>query len=319
VILVTGASGFVGARLLQRLHRQERRAVTAAIRRPQPLQSGDPPVVVIPGLDATTDWSPALAGADVIVHLAARVHVMRDAASDPLQEFRRINVAGTINLARQAAAQGVRRFVFVSSIKVNGEITAPGCRFSADLAPAPQDPYGISKLEAENGLKEVARQAGMELVTIRPPLVYGPGVKGNFRSMMRWLHAGIPLPLGAIHNQRSLVALDNLVDVLVACIDHPGAANQTFLVSDDEDLSTTDLLRRLASAIGRSARLVTVPPKLLTLAAGLLGRQDLWQRLCGSLRVDIAKTRQLLGWSPCTSVDQGLRLAAEAFLSETRV
>ena len=247
-----------------------------------------------------------------MIHTAARVHVMHDAATDPLSEYRRVNVQGTLHFARQAAAAGVKRFVFLSSIKVNGEATQVGQTFMADDAPAPQDPYGISKMEAEAGLREISAQTGMDVVIIRPPLVYGSGVKANFAAMMRWLSCGVPLPLGAItHNRRSLVALDNLVDLIVTCITHPAAANQTFLVSDGEDLSTTDLLRRMGQALGKPARLLPVPPALLKLGAALLGKPELAQRLCGSLQVDISKTRQLLGWCPPLSVDEGLRRAAK--------
>jgi UDP-glucose 4-epimerase len=201
--------------------------------------------------------------------------------------------------------------MFVSSIKVNGEATQPGCPFTADDAPAPLDAYGVSKMEAEQGLREIARQTGMEVVIIRPPLVYGPGVKANFAAMIRWLQRGVPLPLGAIHNQRSLVALDNLVDLMVTCLTHPAATNQTFLVSDGEDVSTTELLRRMGQALGRPARLVPVPASILKLAAALVGKRDVAQRLCGSLQVDIEKTRKLLGWTPPLTLDQGLRKAAE--------
>ena len=311
MILVSGATGFVGWALVQRLLAEdESRRVAVAVRRggqqwPErvlPRVTGD--------LEPSTDWSLALGGVSAVVHCAARVHVMSDTAADPLVEFRRVNVQGTLNLARQAAAVGARRFVFVSSIKVNGEATKPGVPFSADDIPAPLDAYGISKMEAEQGLREIAFQTGMEVVIIRPPLVYGPGVKANFAAMMRWLRRGVPLPLGAIHNQRSLVALDNLVDLIVTCLTHPAAANQTFLVSDGEDVSTTELLRRMGQAMGRPARLIPVPASWLKLAAAMVGKPDVAQRLCGSLQVDIEKTRRLLGWTPPLSLDEGLRRAA---------
>jgi nucleoside-diphosphate-sugar epimerase len=239
---------------------------------------------------------------------------MHDESSDPLAEFRKVNVEGTLNLARQAAEAGVRRFIFISSIKVNGEGTPLGSPYRADAQPQPADSYGISKMEAEQGLRALAAETGMEVVIIRPTLVYGPGVKANFLSMMRWLHKGVPLPFGAIHNQRSLVALDNLVDLIVTCIDHPAAANQTFLVSDGEDLSTTELLRRMATALGKPARLLPVPSWLLEAGASILGKKALSQRLCGSLQVDISKTRELLGWTPPLSVDAALRKTAAHFL-----
>lgn len=318
MILVTGATGFVGRALIARL--VERGCpVRAAMRRAGAFTAAGASVVTVGDLSAQTDWSAALAGVEVVVHAAARVHVMQDAAADPLVEFRRINVQGTLQLARQAAAEGVRRFVFISSIKVNGEATQPGHPFTADDMPAPLDPYGVSKMEAEQGLREIAVQTGMEVVIIRPPLVYGPGVKANFQTMMRWLTGGVPLPLGAINNRRSLVALDNLVDLIVTCIDHPAAANQTFLVSDGEDLSTTQLLQRMGQALGKPARLIPVPTALLTLGAALIGKPAIAQRLCGSLQVDISKMRQLLGWTPPVSVDEGLKRAAEGYLREASV
>lgn len=270
-------------------------------------------------LTASTHWAAALQGVSAVLHCAARVHVMAEAAANPLDEFRRVNVQGTLNLARQAAASGVRRFVFVSSIKVNGEATPTGSSFTADDLPTPLDAYGISKMEAEQGLREIASQTGMQVVIVRPPLVYGPGVKANFAAMMRWLQRGVPLPLGAIHNQRSLVALDNLVDLLVTCITHPAAANQTFLVSDGEDVSTTELLRRMGQAMGKPARLLPVPANWLQLAAMLVGKRAVAQRLCGSLQVDIEKTRQLLGWSPPLTLDQGLKKAVEGRVRETTI
>jgi nucleoside-diphosphate-sugar epimerase len=248
------------------------------------------------------------------VHLAARVHLLNDKSFEPLTEFRSVNVDGTANFARQAAAAGVRRFVYLSSIKVNGELTEVGHPFTADDAPAPEDPYGLSKHEAEQALRQIAADTGMEVVIIRPPLVYGPGVKANFESMMRWLARGVPLPLAAVtQNRRSLVALDNLVDLIATCLSHPAAANQTFLVSDGEDLSTVDLLKRMGAALGCPARLFHLPSGLLKLGAALVRKPGIYQRLCGSLQLDIAKTRQLLGWSPLVSVDEGLRCAAEAF------
>lgn len=250
-------------------------------------------------------------GVHAVVHCAARVHVMQDGAPDPLQVYREVNVDGTLNLALQAAQAGVRRFVFVSSIKVNGESTLPGHAFSADDQPEPLDSYGVSKLEAEQGLWKIAAQTGMEVVIVRPPLVYGPGVKANFASMMRWVSLGVPLPLGRIHNARSMVALDNLIDLLVTCLKHPAAAGQTFLVSDGEDVSTTELLRRTARAMGRRALLLNVPASRLEMVASLLGKRAMAQRLCGSLQVNIDKTRSTLGWEPPLTLDQGLKKAVE--------
>lgn len=310
-VSVTGATGFVGGALackMVSLHDLEVLALT----RQQPLLALSGVVYRILGdLSPDTDWQPGLRGTDVLVHAAARAHVMNETATNPLAAFRQVNVQGTLNLARQAASAGVRRFVFISSIKVNGEATQPGHPFTADAAPAPLDAYGISKMEAEQGLRDIAAETGMEVVIIRPPLVYGPGVKANFAAMMRWLQRGVPLPLGAIPNQRSLVALDNLVDLIVTCLTHPAAANQTFLVSDGEDVSTTELLRRMGQAMGCPARLIPVPAGILKLAAALVGKRDMAQRLCGSLQVDIEKTRTLLSWQPPLTLDQGLKKAAE--------
>ena len=318
LILVTGASGFVGramvARLLQR--HQVRISTRAAT-----IERIHAKVEVAPGkcLSPVQDWSEALARVSTVVHCAGRVHIMTEQATDPLMEFRQINVDGTLNLARQAAEAGIRRFVFLSSIKVNGESTNSGCPFTADQQPEPGDPYGVSKMEAELALRSLALQTGMEVVIVRPPLVYGPGVKANFLEMMRWLARGVPLPLGAVtQNRRSLVALDNLVDLVETCIDHPAAANQTFLVSDGEDLSTAALLQRLGTALGRPARLIPVPVGLLKLGAALCGRSAVAQRLCGSLEVDIGKTRELLGWVPPVRVDEGLQRTAEYWLDLQR-
>jgi len=237
---------------------------------------------------------------------------MKELAVDPLTVYRQVNVEGTANLARQAASAGVRRFVFLSSIKVNGEFTEVGQSFTANDVPAPEDPYGISKHEAEQLLRQIAAETGMEVVIVRPPLVYGPGVKANFESMMRWLARGVPLPLAAVtKNRRSLVALDNLVDLIMTCIDHPAAANQTFLVADGEDVSTAELLQRMARAMDSKARLLSVPVWLLEQAAGLLGKRDVARRLCGSLQVDISHTRQRLGWVPPIGLDEGLRRAVQ--------
>ena len=313
-VLVTGASGFVGSALCARLLR-DGGSVRAAVRSLNS-QPGGAEAFAIRSLSSETDWTPALRNVEQVVHLAARVHVMNDKSPDPLAEFRRVNVEGTVALARQAAIAGVRRFVFLSSVKVNGEFTEAGHLFTEDDAPAPEDSYAVSKYEAEQLLRQIAAETGMEVVIIRPPLVYGPGVKANFESMMRCLARGVPLPLAAVtNNRRSLVALDNLVGLIVTCLNHPAAANQTFLVSDGKDLSTAPLLKRMGAAIGQPARLFYLPPTLLKLGASVLNRPGIYQRLCGSLQLDIAKTRQLLGWTPPVSVDEGLRRAAEGFRS----
>jgi nucleoside-diphosphate-sugar epimerase len=308
-VLVTGGNGLVGRATASRLQGTPGMTVVRAVRSARATQEVFASTVTIGDLDGQTDWLAALSGANTVVHTAARVHVMQEVATDPLAEFRRINVQGTLNLARQAAQAGVQRFVFISSIKVNGEFTRPGHPFTAQDLPAPVDAYGISKQEAEAGLRELAFQTGMEVVIIRPPLIYGPGVKANFAALMRAVQRGWPLPLGAVHNQRSLVGLDNLVDLIAVCLVHPRAANQTFLVSDGHDLSTSELVQGLARAAGVSARLLPVPVWVLQAGAALLGRGDAVQRLCGNLQVDISQAQTVLDWRPQVSVETGFRRA----------
>lgn len=315
-VLVTGASGFVGFQVMVQLNELPGYKALGAVRSPPAGSAEKIPYIQVGSMLTDTDWSSALAEQDVVIHSAARVHIMDDRSADPLAEFRKVNVDGSLRLARQAAAAGVKRFIFISSIKVNGEHTALGKPFTAFDVPDPQDPYGVSKMEAEEGLRQIAEDTGMQVVIIRPVLVYGPGVKANFRSMMNWMNKGVPLPLGAIHNKRSLVSLDNLVDLIVTCVDHPAAANQAFLVSDGEDLSTSEMLRRMACALGKQARLLPVPAVLLECGAALLGKRAVAQRLCGSLQVDIRHTCETLNWSPPVSVDEGFRAAASAFLNE---
>ncbi len=312
-ILLTGATGFVGGAILKRLHHENKHSVVVAVRDESRVPINGVSKVCIESFDGVTRWEEHLNGSNIVIHSAARVHVMNDVEADPLAAFRKVNVEGTLNLARQAAAAGVRRFIFISSIKVNGEGTVPGTAYGADDVPAPVDPYGISKMEAEQGLRELAAETAMDVVIIRPVLVYGPGVKANFLNMMRWLDKGVPLPFGAIYNSRSLVALDNLVDLVLTCIDHSAAANQTFLVSDGEDLSTTALLSKMAKALNKPARLIPVPSWILQSGAALLGKKGLSQRLCGSLQVDLTKTRNLLGWTPPLSVDEALANTAKHF------
>lgn len=304
-ILVTGGSGFLGSALVKRLAAKDI-DVVAPLRTATSGLPADAPQPLIPGIDSHTDWSSPLCGVDCVIHAAARVHVMSETATDPLAEFRAVNVEGTLNLARQAAAAGVRRFVFISSIKVNGEQTDDRPPFSPEDTPASEDPYGISKREAETGLREISAETGMEVVIIRPPLVYGPGVKGNFRSLLKLASLPVPLPLGGINNRRSLVYLGNLVDFIIHAAEHPAAANQTFLVSDGHDLSTTQLLRQMRSAMGRRAWLLPVPGRWLWKAAELAGKAAIGQRLCGSLQLDISLNKSLLGWQPPYTVEQGL-------------
>ena len=313
--LITGATGFVGRALVARLG-ADGVACKVAVRR-RALFPSDVTQAETGEIGPATRWVDALSGVDVVVHLAARVHVMQETASDPLADFRRVNVQGTLQLARAAARSGARRFVYLSSVKVNGEHTSVGKPFRVDDEPRPADAYAVSKMEAEAGLRMLARETGLEVVIIRPPLVYGPGVKANFATMMRWLARGVPLPLGSLRNQRSLVALDNLVDLIVVCMGHPAAANRTFMASDGDDLSTTELLQRLGVALGKPARLLPVPPAVLKAGAALAGRSDMARRLCDSLQVDIQNTRNVLGWTPPTSVDEGLRRVALSHLDPT--
>ncbi|MGX5794090.1 UDP-glucose 4-epimerase family protein [Pseudomonas sp. E2-15] len=312
-LLLTGASGFVGRAVLDRLLKDESFEPVIALRQSLPGLSAAVKVARIDAIDAITDWSDIVADCEVVVHCAARVHVMNEISANPLEEFRKVNVDGTLQLARLAAQAGVKRFIFLSSIKVNGEGTRLGAPYTPDAEPAPADPYGVSKMEAEQALRLLAIQTGMEVTIIRPTLVYGPGVKANFLAMMNWLSKGVPLPFGAIHNQRSLVSVDNLVDLILLCTQHPLAANETFLISDGEDLSTTQLLQRMAAALGVSARLVPVPAWVLKAGAFLLGRKALSQRLCGSLQVNIEKNYRLLGWRAPVSVNQAMTKTARHF------
>lgn len=316
-VLLTGATGFVGRGILETFAAIPGLRLAVAVRSRLPGEFPGVEVHSIDGLNATQGWTSALAGVDVVVHAAARVHVMRETAGDPLAEFRAVNVEGTLNLARQAAAAGVRRFIFISSIKVNGESTPPGRPFRAEDAPAPADPYGQSKLEAERALSRLAEECAMEWVVIRPPLIYGPGVGANFASLMRVVQRQLPLPFARVRNRRSLVARDNLVDLLRVCLEHERAANQVFLVSDDHDLSSAELCRRLAVALGVRPRLLPVPVALLQGLAALFGRGAQAQRVLGSLQVDIGKTRELLGWQPPVSVDLALATTARWY-RETR-
>ena len=299
MILVTGATGFVGQALCAELSRRQMdyRPVSRSPR---------PGFAAIGAINGQTDWSEALADVDVVMHLAARVHVMNESAADPLAAFRAVNVDATINLARQAAGASVKRFIFLSSIKVNGEGTSAGKAFRASDVPRPEDAYGRSKLEAEEALLAISAETGMEVVIIRPPLVYGPGVKANFASLMTWATRPFPWPFGAIRNRRSLVYVGNLVDFILLSARHPAAANRVFLVSDGEDLSIGQLISKLSLAAGRKAWMLPVPPALLEGLAALLGRRAAAQRLLGSLQVDIDETRALTGWSPPYSVEEGL-------------
>ncbi len=318
-ILVSGATGFVGTSLLKRLMFLSNFSWCAAVRQANEGTVSHKQAIILD--DNGSVCSPqSLLGFDVVIHTAARVHRMSvtDTNSE-IAAFKKANTLFTLTLAKQAAAAGVKRFLFLSSIKVNGEQTEPNQSFCENSPPSPSDPYSVSKYEAEQGLWEISRETGIEIVIIRPPLVYGPGVKANFLRMLQWLERGVPLPLGGINNQRSLVALDNLVDFICLCIEHPAAANQLFLVSDDHDLSTPALLHSLAGFMKTPDRVFSIPSPLLNVTARLLGKSNEIQRLCGSLQVDITKAKELLGWKPPVSVDHALKEAAEWYMESKRV
>ena len=302
-VLVTGARGFIGTTLIRHLRHDARWIVRASSRTPPNPNEAGVDWVAAPDLSPDANWRPLLEGVDVVVHLAARVHVMAKSSAASDQEYQRVNALGTRALAAQAAASGVGRFVFLSSVKVHGE----SGHFSEASAMAPADPYGASKRESEDALREAARQSGLEVAIIRPPLVYGPGVKANFLSLLSAVQQHRLLPFASIANRRSLVGVDNLADVIAVCMEHPAAASETFLVSDGEDLSTPELVRRLAKAAGHSARLMPMPMWCLRAAGAVLGRSTAIERLTESLTVDISKARRLLGWVPPVSVDEGLR------------
>jgi len=310
-IFITGSNGFIGKRLSEVALKENFQCTLSMRNHSGDSLNNDNLSYVYRTIASNTDWSGAFSSIDCVIHTAALVHQMNGADNNHYQD---INTYGTLNLAQQAAGSGVKRFIFISTIKVNGEHTAADLPFKPNDSYVPCDPYGLSKYEAEVGLRKIAKDTGIEVVIIRPPLVYGPGVKGNFASMMRWLSKALPLPLGAIHNKRSLVALDNLVDLIVTCVNHPNAANETFLVSDDEDVSTSELLSKLGEALGGSSRLLPIPEALLEFFAKLLGKHAVAQRLLGSLQVDITKTKEQLNWAPPFSVDESLKKTAQYYL-----
>ena len=311
-ILVTGATGFVGKSLITKLIWQGY-SVCAAVRSAKP-QINNTEVVVVGEIDGDTDWKNVLVGCDVVIHLAARVHVMRECADDPVTEFRRVNVGGTERLARSAAAAGVKRLVYVSSIGVNGLHTSMDISFSEQDVPSPHNAYAVTKWEAEHALHRVARETGIEAVIVRPPLVYGANAPGNFSQMISVLARDVPLPFASVRNQRSLIYVENLVDALILCATHPAAAGQTYLVSDGEDVSTVELLRQVGEAMGQPARLFSCSPILLKWAGRLIGKSEQLDRLLGSLQVDSSKIRKELGWVPAVSFAEGIKKTVEGLV-----
>lgn len=311
-VLVTGANGFIGKALLAEL-------IAAGFDAKGTVRSSvscadQSAAMVIGDINASTVWQDALLGVDVVVHLAARVHVMKETVADSLRAFREVNVAGTENLARQAAANGVRRFIYLSSIKVNGDQTDRA--LSADDNEAPQGSYALSKWEAEQVLKKVGVETGLETVIIRPPLTYGPDVKGNFLRLLKLVNSGWPLPLGKVNNKRSLVSVDNLCDLIKTCIDHPDAGGQVLLVSDGHDLSTLDLVRIMATHMRRPVRLFSLPLGCLYGIGKIMGRKPEVSRLCASLQVDIRQTCNRLNWKPPYSVDEEIRKTVAWFMAQ---
>lgn len=304
-ILITGSSGFVGSSLLYSLRNSHHQL--CVVSRKLTLSDHATTLINVENIDANTDWQNALIDVDTVIHLAARVHVMHENAKDPLAAFRAVNVEGTLNLANQASKAGVKRFIFVSSVKVNGESTDANHSFVFSDEPNPQDAYGTSKLEAEEGLISIAKATGLEIVIIRPPLVYGKDVKANFSNMLKLVNLGLPLPFGAINNKRSLIYVENLVSFITLCITHPDAANQTFLVSDGEDVSTTQLLQMCASAMGKHIWLLPIPQSWLTSVLNILGKQNLVQRLFGNLQIDNQYAYDRLNWRPPFTLAEGLQ------------
>ncbi len=304
-LLITGYSGFVGEHLCRSLLDTHKLKLLG--RKETNLGKH-----FKHNIDNNSDYSGALSKVSCLIHVAARVHVMKDKSSDPITEFRAVNTQGTLNLARQASDSGVKRFIFVSSIKVNGESTTGKSNFTASVEPAPEDAYGKSKAEAEQQLLELGKQTGMEVVIIRPPLVYGEGVKANFASLMHFVYKGFPLPFRAIkNNKRSLVSVYNLVDLIKVCIEHPKAADQVFLASDDHDLSTAEMVALMAKVQGKKNLALPVPVWCFKLAGKLLNKDDVIDRLTGSLQLDITHTKNTLDWAPPYSVEHGFKLAAK--------
>lgn len=305
-IFITGATGFLGKRLINKMKINHDFSITGCVRKKTNISTYSS--FEIPNIDGNTDWSTALKNQRVVIHTAGRAHIMTRETAKSFAEYNKVNVDGTLNLAEQAAILGVKRFIFISSIKVNGEKTNLDLPFTEQDKPKPKDIYGISKWEAEKGLQEISKKTNMEIVIIRPPLIYGSEVKGNFKKIINLVKTGIPLPLGKINNKRSFVAVDNLVDIITVCLEHPAASNEVFLVSDGEDISTTELLKKIAKTLDKKSMLITLPIFCLKIPALILGKREMVDRLIGSLQIDISKSQDLLNWNPPISMDEGLRL-----------
>ncbi len=312
-VMVTGGNGFVGRELCSTLVEKGCK-VTAAVRKIEHVDQAKINYISVGDISNQTLWADALQDIDVVVHLAARVHVMHDDALNPLDEFRLVNVAGTEHLARCAADKGIKRIVYISSIKVNGEESVNCNRFSEMDDSLPIDPYGVSKWEAEESLCKIAQETGLEVVIIRPPLIYGEGVKANFYNLIKLCDTNIVLPFGAIENKRSLVYLGNLVDFIALCAEHPKAINETFLISDDCDISTSDLIKGMKQVLGRKNFLISIPKYFLVFMLTLIGKKSVVSRLCGNLQVDTAKAKTLLGWRPPYTFEQGLKTTIDWYL-----
>ncbi|MBA6326397.1 SDR family oxidoreductase [Colwellia sp. MB02u-6] len=313
-ILLTGATGFLGKPLIKKLSNEFTKSNIFPVLRKNSTSFDEFRHIVVDDINSTTEWSDKLQDIDCVIHCAARVHVMNEVDEDPLEAFREVNVGGTLQLAQAASKSGVKRFIFVSSIKVNGESTTERLPYQSSDTSNPEDHYGISKAEAEEGLKKLAEETGMDVVVIRPPLVYGPGVKANFAAMLKLVSTGVPLPFGCINNNhRSMVYVENLISLIIECINNTNAANQTFLISDDDDLSTKAFVQGLSRALGKCSFMLPVPNTVFSLAGKILGKTAIIDRLCGSLQVDIKHTKNTLNWQPPYSVEQGFAATAKAF------
>ncbi|MCU7806364.1 MAG: SDR family oxidoreductase [Candidatus Thiodiazotropha sp. (ex Semelilucina semeliformis)] len=316
-ILVTGATGFVGRAIIKKLLSHGSHQITALTRKSSSMLAHGVEKIIVDTIDGTTDYKGQLSEFECIIHLAARVHRFKDNHEESYPAYKALNYDGTLHLARHAARSGVKRFIYLSSIKVNGESTSEGHPFRADDIPKPYDSYAKSKYEAECALLSLSTDSSFETVIIRPPLVYGPGVKANFYKLMQLIHKGYPLPFGSIHNLRSLVSLENLVDLISVCIDHPDAANETFLISDGKDISTSDLVKIIAQAMGRPDRQFNIPSSWLNSAAALFGKIDVANRLLGNLQVNIEKTQKILNWQPVITLEDAIKLTTADYLRST--